>query len=286
MHMLWVIIINWRQAQATINCVRSIEDSTPVIILDNGSGDDSVKILKSTLPNRQIFEMPANLGFTRAANLGMQYAFGYGAHGVLLLNNDTIVAPGSIERLSAALSDPCAGILSAKVYQFDHPTRFWSVGGIWTDRGVQSLGWGETDHGQYDQCNLDFVFGCAMLIPLRTFQRIGGFDERFFMYYEDVDLCLRARAAGLTVGLVPETRVSHIGSQSTASTPHVKLYLEGRSRQQFYRKHLSGAALRRFYLREYRYMLLLAFRHAMHGNLRNAIAYLRGCCDGLRIAGQ
>lgn len=286
MHMLWVIIINWRQAQATINCVRSIEESPQVLILDNGSGDNSIEILKFALPNRMIFEMPANLGFARAANLGMKYAFGHGAHGVLLLNNDAIVAPGTIERLSAALSDPCAGILSAKVYQFDHPARFWSVGGIWTDRGAQSLGWSEIDYGQYDQYNLDFVFGCAMLIPRRTFQRIGGFDERFFMYYEDVDLCLRARAAGLTVRLVPETRVSHIGSQSTASTPYVKLYLEGRSRQQFYCKHLSGAARRRFYIREYRYMLSLAFRHAVRGNLRGAVAYLRGCCEGLRITGQ
>lgn len=149
--MLWVIIINWRQPQATINCVRSIEESTPTLILDNGSDDDSVRILKSAIPDQRIFEMPANLGFARAANLGMQYAFGYGASGVLLLNNDTIVAPGSIERLSAALSDPCAGILSAKVYQFGDSARFWSVGGIWTDRGAQSFGWGEIDYGQYDQ---------------------------------------------------------------------------------------------------------------------------------------
>ncbi len=256
-----------------------------MLILDNGSGDGSTTILKDALPNHRILGLPANLGFAKAANLGMQYAFSYGARGVLLLNNDTIVAPGSIERLSAVLDDPCAGILSAKVYQFNDPARLWSVGGIWTDRGAQSFGWGEIDHGQYDQCDLDFVFGCAMLIPRRTFQQIGGFDERFFMYYEDVDLCLRARALGMTIRLVPETRVFHIGNRSTASTPYIKLYLEGRSRQQFYRKHLSGTARRRFYIREYRYMLSLAVRFTVRGNLRGAIAYLRGCRDGLRIAG-
>jgi GT2 family glycosyltransferase len=137
------------------------------------------------------------------------------------------------------------------------------------------------DAGQYDRAQLDFVYGCAMLLSARMLYAIGGFDERFFMYYEDVDLCLRAGAAGYQVALAPAAHVSHLGSHSTSAEPATKLYYEARSRQLFYAKHLSGAVRRRFLVSELRYIISLTLRRLRVGNPRGALAYLRGCLAGL-----
>ena len=154
---------------------------------------------------------------------------------------------------------------------------------MYRDHNVIDLGSGELDQGQFDHAQLDFVYGCAMLLSARMLYAVGGFDERFFMYYEDVDLCLRARAAGYDVALAPDAHVWHLGSRSTSAKPGLKLYYEGRSRQLFYAKHLSGPARRRFYGSELRYIISLTLQRLRAGNPRGALAYVRGCLAALVV---
>ena len=282
---VWTVIINWKCAEETCACLESLTQAaapSTVIVIDNGSADGSVELIRARFPDITLLSMRANLGFARAANIGMAHALGRGAGGIFLLNNDTTVAPDTVRLLAEALAaSEQIGVLSAKIYLADQPGRLWSVGGVYRDGNAIDLGTGELDQGQYDHAPLDFVYGCAMLLSAPMLYAVGGFDERFFMYYEDVDLCLRARAAGYQVALAPAAQVLHLGSRSTSARPALKLYYEARSRLLFYAKHLSGAQRRRFYGSEFRYIISLTLQRLRAGNTRGALAYLRGCLAAL-----
>ena len=282
---IWSIIINWKCAEETCACLASLTptvDPATVIVIDNGSADGSVEMIRARFPAVTVIAQASNLGFAKAANIGIAHALTGGADGVLLLNNDTTVAPDTLVRLAEQLArSDRIGALSAKIFLTEQPGRLWSVGGVYRDHNVIDLGSGELDQGQYDHAQLDFVYGCAMLLSARMLYVVGGFDERFFMYYEDVDLCLRARAAGYKVALAPDAHVWHLGSRSTSAKPGLKLYYEGRSRQLFYAKHLSGPARQRFYGSELRYIISLTLERLRAGNPRGALAYVRGCLAAL-----
>lgn len=287
---IWTVIVNWKCAEETAACLASLArcaDPTPVIVVDNGSADGSVEVIRSRFPDVVLLAMPSNLGFARAANIGIARALERGADAVLLLNNDTIVAPDAPRRLAEALaSSERIGVISPKIFLFDQPGRLWSVGGVYRDHNAIDLGTGELDYGQYDAAALDFVYGCAMLLRASMLRAIGGFDERFFMYYEDVDLCLRARAAGYEVKLAPAAHVLHHGSRSTLRRPDAKLFYEARSRMQFFAKHLTASQKPRFYAGESRYLVALTLRRLLAGDARGARAYVRGWLSGLLAPGD
>jgi GT2 family glycosyltransferase len=282
---IWSLIINWKCAEETCACLASLTptvDPSTVIVIDNGSADGSVELIRARFPAVAVMPISTNLGFAKAANIGIAHALARGADGIFLLNNDTTVAPDTLARLADQLAElEQLGVLSAKVFLTDPPSRLWSVGGVYRDHNAIDLGAGALDQGQFDHTPLDFVYGCAMLLSARMLYAIGGFDERFFMYYEDVDLCLRARAAGFVVALAPAAHVWHLGSRSTSAKPALKLYYEARSRQLFYAKHLSGSERRRFYGSEFRYIISLTLQRLRAGNPAGALAYLRGCLAAL-----
>jgi GT2 family glycosyltransferase len=282
---IWTVIINWRCAEETCACLASLAQAvapSTVVVIDNGSGDGSVETIRARFPEIALLPIGVNLGFAKAANIGIAHALARGAQGVFLLNNDTTVAPETVRRLAEALAaSDRVGVLSAKIFLAEQPGRLWKVGGVFRDGNAIDLGSGELDAGQYDRARLDFVYGCAMLLSAPMLYAIGGFDERFFMYYEDVDLCLRARAAGYDVALAPDAHVWHLGSRSTSAEPALKLDYEARSRQLFYAKHLSGTQRRRYYGSELRYTISLTLQRLHAGNSRGALAYLRGCLAAL-----
>jgi GT2 family glycosyltransferase len=282
---IWSIIINWKCAEETCACLASLMptvDPATVIVIDNGSADGSVELIRARFPAVAVLPISANLGFAKAANIGIAHALARGADGIFLLNNDTTVAPDTVARLADQLAgSDQIGVLSAKIFLADQPGRLWSVGGVYRDHNAIDLGSGALDHGQFDRAQLDFVYGCAMLLSARMLYAIGGFDERFFMYYEDVDLCLRARAAGYAVALAPAAHVWHLGSRSTNAKPALKLFYEARSRQLFYAKHLSGSERWRFYGSELRYIISLTLQRLRAGNPAGALAYVRGCLAAL-----
>ncbi|MEO7908690.1 MAG: glycosyltransferase family 2 protein [Roseiflexaceae bacterium] len=282
---IWSVIINWKCAEETCVCLASLTatvDPSTVVVIDNGSADGSVELISARFPAVTMLPISTNLGFAKAANIGIAHALARRADGIFLLNNDTTVAPDTVTRLAQQLAESVhVGVLSAKIFLTEQPGRLWSVGGVYRGHNAIDLGAGALDHGQFDHTQLDFVYGCAMLLSARMLYAIGGFDERFFMYYEDVDLCLRARAAGYTVALAPAAHVWHLGSHSTSAKPGLKLFYEARSRQLFYAKHLSGAARRRFYGSEFRYIISLTLQRLRAGNPAGALAYLRGCLAAL-----
>lgn len=242
-----VVVINWQLPEKTVACLHSLtelEMAHQTLVVDNGSGDDSVSRIRQDFPDVTLMPLSENVGFGAACNLAIQHALENPAcHYVLLLNNDAIVHPLALTALvETAVSHPTAGIFGPKIYYCHQRQTFWYAGAR-CRRGVLAAadtGRGEVDWGQYDERHeVDFVFGAAMLIRREVFTRIGLFDERFFLYLEDMDFCLRARHAGFTLRFVPQSHVWHHGSASTCNNGAFRKYHYARSTVLFLKKHAS-----------------------------------------------
>ncbi len=213
-------------------------------MVDNGSSDGSADTFRALGSRIQVIETGCNLGFAGGNNAGIRHALDTGADYVLLLNNDTTVATDLVSRLvESAATRPDGGIFGPKIYFHADPKRIWSAGGMWlADRQhFAQRGDGELDHGQYDTISDDdFVVGCAMFIRREVFGRIGLLDEDFFLNYEEIDFCTRARKAGFANIYVPSGHVWHKVSVSFGGEDSpLKAYFTFRNRLLWAHKQLS-----------------------------------------------
>lgn len=218
MPQVMVLILNWNGLDDTLACLASLRQidcpDCRVLVVDNGSDDGSPTIIRERFPAVRVVENGENLGFTGGNNVGLRYALESDADFVLLLNNDTEVAPDVLSRLvAAARADPSVGIVGPTVYYHERPERIWSAGGAidWRRGETTMVGLNERDTGQFglEPRPVDFVTGCALLVKREVVERIGLLDERFFAYYEEAEWCVRARQAGFRIWHVPRAKVWH-----------------------------------------------------------------------------
>ncbi|HXF69363.1 MAG TPA: glycosyltransferase family 2 protein [Thermoflexus sp.] len=285
---VFVVILNWNLKDDTIACVESVLSSsyTPqgVVVVDNGSSDGSASAIANRFGERVVLlANQANVGFAAGVNVGIRYALAQGADWVLLLNNDTIIAPDMIERLIAAADRyPDIGILAPVIFYHDRPSQIWQL-------GAQHRRWlpipfrvsAKALRSEKDLLPVDYVTGCGMLIRRDVFLTIGLFDPSYFMYYEDADFCRRAVKAGFSIGCVPAARMWHKVSRSTRGDVSRKYYLKTRYRVQFYRHHYSLAAWIYLTMSVLGTMLVTALR----GEGKAAWACARGFYHGWRFSG-
>lgn len=239
MKSVWVSLINFKGKENTIDCLNSLEKITKdnfdlkVIVVNNGSTE------KLTLPkysfSPKILESKKNLGFSGGHNLGIKFALEKDADYVLILNNDTLVDKNLVsELLRSVESNPIIGIAAPKIYfapgfEF-HKNRYkknelgqiiWYAGGDmdWKNILASHKGVDEVDKGQFDKTEpTDFASGCCMLIKRDVFEKIGFFDERYFLYYEDNDFCQRARKKGFKVIYAPKAILWHKNASSAGGS--------------------------------------------------------------------
>jgi hypothetical protein len=220
--------------------------------VDNGSTDDSLSRLEKEFGSRlEIINSPQNLGFAGGNNLAIKHALAQGADLLLLLNNDTVVAPELFMNLFAACRDyPQIGIFGGKIYYHHEPQRLWYAG------GEISRGWARTRHWNFGQLDrplapkprsVSFITGCFMLVRRRVFEKIGLLDETFFLYFEDADFCLRAAQHHLALLYLPQAVIWHkVGAGRHGHySPHY-LYYQTRNRYLLLRK--TGGWLYHFWL--------------------------------------
>jgi GT2 family glycosyltransferase len=215
-----VITVNWNNFNDSAECLESLRKATypnfEVILVDNGSAGDDVSLLKQRFGDsiRLIFN-EKNSGFAGGCNIGIRDALARGADYVVLLNNDTVVAPDFLEGLvSVAEGDKKVGVAGGKVFCYELPELIWFAGGIINYRTGRTpiKGSGEADKGQFDEiAKVDWISGCFMFVSRDVFQSAGLLDERFFFGWEDVDFCVRAARKGFKVLFVPESRIWHKG---------------------------------------------------------------------------
>jgi len=219
-----IIVLNWNGRDLTLDCLRSLAAvTTPhvrIILVDNASTDGSSDAVRQQYGSRvTLIENAQNLGFAAGNNVGIRRALDDGADFILLLNNDTVVAPDFVEHLhKAMLSSPDIGITAPKIYYAEPKNQIWFAGGelsMW--RGIaRHTGIRETDRGQYDrEHDIDYATGCAFLVRRAVLEKIGDLDPGYRAYFEDADFCVRARRAGFRIRYIPAAHVWHRISAST-----------------------------------------------------------------------
>ena len=245
---IWAVVLNWNSPLMTSECLRSLGAMTEagalrIIVVDNGSSDDSVSLLRTEFPDIEVIANDRNLGFAGGCNVGMRRALQEGADYILLVNNDTVVDRSlARELLKEASQQPCAGILSPKIYYFVPPDAFWWVGGTfnrWTGLTCH-IDLKRKERGDHDQArDLDWATGCVMLLRSKALRAVGLFDEQFFATGEDVDLSLRMKNAGFSIRFVPTARLWHKESVCTRKNAgqHVRSFMMVRNLLWVMHKH-------------------------------------------------
>lgn len=253
-----VVVVNWNGKVDTLACLNSLHRMTytnfQVLVIDNGSTDESISAIRTDHPWVEVIETGINLGYAGGNNVGMKHAVANGADFVLVLNNDTEVAPDLLDRLvEASQQHPAAGILGPRLYYHHDPERIWFAQGIWSNREIYftwpGQGLKETEFG-IEQTETDYVCGAALFFRAEVARRIGYFDERFFLVFEEADWCYRARKAGFETRMVPSARVWHkVGASFGSEASPLRAYFSARNSLLWISSHMPFATRMRFWHR-------------------------------------
>jgi GT2 family glycosyltransferase len=226
-----IIILNWNGYKDTIECLESLKkidyQNYEIIIVDNGSSGDDVKILRDRFGDYiHIIANVRNEGFPGGCNIGMQHALQKGTDYILLLNNDTIVDPQFLtELVKVTESDAIIGMAGSKMYFYRHPSQIQSAGGKinWWSGIITYLGMYDEDIGQYDNlAERDFLFGTSLLLKKIVVDTISFMDTAYFFGIEELDYCTRAKRAGFKILYVPTSKVWHKVGASASKLPQYK----------------------------------------------------------------
>jgi hypothetical protein len=250
---LSIIIVNWNTADDLRECLISLKESSPagmeVIVVDNASSDKSAEVIEAKFPWARLIKNSENLGFSKACNQGIETAQG---RYILLLNPDSIVQPGALRALIRfGDENPKAGIIGPKILNPDGSLQYSCrhfptlQAGIFRNtilgkffpnnpytRDYLMLHW---DHSE--TVEVDWVSGAALFIRRELLDDIGGLDERFFMYCEDVDIAYRAKQKGWRVMYFPGAAVIHARARSSDQNPNAMITEFHKSMYRFFKKH-------------------------------------------------
>jgi GT2 family glycosyltransferase len=219
-----VVIPNWNGADMIAACLTALEAQSyehDVVVVDNGSVDNSVQIIEDQFPDITLLKNKKNLGFAGGVNTGIRYALDTNFDAIALLNNDAITDEAWLENLVVNLEKfPEAGIVTCKLLGGDG-SHIDSTGDIYTTWGIPyPRGRDEPTSDKYDTDQWIFgASGGASLYRAAMLREIGLFDEDFFAYYEDVDISFRAQLAGWKVRYEPKATVNHTTSSTGSKIP-------------------------------------------------------------------
>lgn len=246
-----IVILNWNNKSDTVECLHSVKGidykNYEVVVVDNGSTDDSAQAIRQLFPEVTVVETGRNLGYAGGNNVGLRHALETGAKWVLVLDNDAVVDPMILTRfIHAGELVPDAGVLGAKIYFYSDRNRIWHAGATGIDElgEFTPLGNGCLDTGRDFNVltQVDYVSGCAFFVRTEWLRKIGLFEEKFFLTHEDLDWCFRAKRLGLKCIFVPDAHVWHKVSASFGGEQSpVHRYFLMRSRLVWARKNLRLA---------------------------------------------
>jgi N-acetylglucosaminyl-diphospho-decaprenol L-rhamnosyltransferase len=252
-----VVIVSYHCRDDVVACVESVYGSRPnlrfeVTVIDNGSTDGTRELLEDRVPEARLIPMGTNAGFSKANNVGMAHA--RGRH-VLLLNPDTLVKPGALDLLADWLdAHGTAGVAAPQLLNVDgsdqrtarsfptpaaalfgrrSPLTRWFPHNRWSTRFLSG-----SAHTGDEPFRIDWVSGAAMMVPASVISEVGGFDEAFFLFWEDTDWCKRMANAGYDVWCIPQAHVTHDegGTREHGWAPPVVAHFH-RGAYLYWRKH-------------------------------------------------
>jgi hypothetical protein len=233
-----IIVPTWNQRDLVLDCLDSLDaldypaHQHCTVVVDNASTDGTVQAVQTRHPLATVLELEENQGYAAGSNAGIRWALADGAQCILLLNNDVLVAPDMLSELvTVSQREPSAGFLGPKVYHREEPQTLQSAG-ISLDPWfhLAHRGQDQVDQGQFETSEeVDAVSGCAMLVGRSVLDEVGLLDPGFFMYYEEVDWCLRARAVGYRNLFVPRAKVWHRKPQLRSDRAALTTYYMSRN---------------------------------------------------------
>lgn len=281
-----VVLLNWNGKHFLEQFLPSVLSSAypgyEVIIVDNGSADDSIAFVETHYPSLRLIRFDQNLGFAKGYNEALkQIECDY----YVLLNSDVEVTKGWLEPMVALLeSDPSIAACQPKLLSFKNKTLFEYAGaaGGWLDKYGYPFAKGrifdicEEDHGQYDQTEPIFwASGAALFIRARVFHEVSGFDEYFFAHQEEIDLCWRIQLAGYKIYSCPVSVIYHVGGGTLPRGNSRKTYLNFRNNKIMLSKNLPLP--KRFWVMSARNVLdaISAGKSLLNGDAGYFVAILR-----------
>jgi GT2 family glycosyltransferase len=244
---LSVILVNHNGKADLKACLHSLEKNAPntgheIIVVDNDSSDGSQEMVRSSFPGVKLITCQDNLGFSRANNLGNEKSRG---EYLLFLNPDTLIYPEALEVLLRELqSDPQAGGVGPALLQdenryqvsFGQKRDFFSE---FVQKFILNPYFRSSLRSNQKKRKAGWLGGACLLLRKKAFLDVQGFDEDFFLFFEDIDLCFRLRKKGWKLFFVPEARIFHQGGGSTRALKLGSRFHYRRSQLNFYRKHNS-----------------------------------------------
>lgn len=240
-----IILLNYNGYKDTIECIKSLKNisykNLDIIIVDNNSTDYSEKIILEFIKNDKnikFIQTYKNLGFSGGNNIGIKLSLEKKSDYICLLNNDTVVEPDFLEPLIDIMEkDKSIGITSGKIMYYDEPTKIWCAGGYIDEIKACGYHYGrdEIDNGKFDNNReVTDLPGCLQLIRAEVFEKIGLYEEKYFLYMEDTDFCYRANKAGYKLIYVSSSKIYHKVSSSTGGqNSPTHLYYMARNRLLF-----------------------------------------------------
>jgi len=304
-----VIVVNTNGAADTARCAYSlsrVRQHPPLVVVDNASSTGGLEEAVAGYPKTKLLYSPVNLGFGRANNLGVRWAFSHtDCEFIFLLNNDAMVGPDTIARLENTLDDhPGAGVAAPRIVLAEQPDALWYGGGeVDWRKGAPTvpgyLGPADADLALAPR-NVTFASGCAMMIRRSVLEKVGGFDPRLFLYTEDLELCLRIREAGWTIRYDPEALVLHKGQswarkEGEAFTP---ILSPRNPRLPFYAFHVTKGRLLSMFVHARRsnalqfawgfpaFCSLKCLQFALLGRWDAVRSLVLGAWEAVRVAGK
>ncbi|TCK18168.1 hypothetical protein DFR30_1438 [Thiogranum longum] len=267
MNRVAIILVNWNGLQDTLDCLASLSEQSfkdwVAIVVDNNSRIDPSAI-EDRYPDVVLLRNKDNLGFCGGNNTGISKAAELGVDYCWILNNDTEVAPDCLEKLVQSLDqDAGLGAVAHPINYYDDRKLHWFAGGYFKD-GLPA------HHGYFKPvaetrplpADTEFFTGCSFLARTSLLQHLGGFDENYFCYVEDVDLSMRIKASGFRIGYVPDAVIWHKVSRSSGIRSPVKLYYKHRNMLYYLAKFGRPAQVRlRWWMISMRFILSLLLKH-------------------------
>lgn len=233
-----ILLVNYNGRKYLEKCIESLYKQTyknmSVLIVDNCSDDGSVKFLKERYPNIEIIVCPENYGFAKGNNIGIKCALKRGTDYVMLLNVDTTIDSHLLEYM---VHDAGQDVVTVPtIYRDRRYMKIWYAG------GEMDYAKGDSSHivkgGNYSVREVSFACGCCVLIHKKIFDKIGVFDENYYLYYEDTDWSLRCIKGGIKIKYVPKAKMWHkIGGSGGEKGELIKTYYMTRNQLYFIKKH-------------------------------------------------
>lgn len=292
-----VILVNWNSFEYTHQCIQSLkkcnQEIFDIIVVDNGSQDESKQMLAETHPEIILLSSKSNLGFAGGNNLGINYALNQSYHYLMLLNNDTFVEADFLDVLLKYMEENLdVGVIQPKIYCNHNRSLLWNGGSYFFKLICKpyTKGYFKKDNSENNYIKkVDWVTGCAFLTRTSIIKEVGLLEEKFFIYYEDVDLSFRVKSKGYQLIYHPQSKIYHIAGMAHKSkkkgkegfvSPTVH-YLNQRNKIWFIKRYVKWYSLIPTFIYNFFYSIAVISYFVVYRRFKKLEAFLMGTKDGL-----